>query len=96
MNTTPRNLPRFLPTLTEVVHLSDLTRSSAAATPNSEKMVQSVMQQLDPVLEGRLREEAEAMVRTMVMEQLPTLRLRLRQELELVVRQAVSEAQELR
>lgn len=92
MSTTPRNLPRFLPTLTEVVQPSSLVKASAPASPDLEEIVQSVLQQVDLVLERRLRDEADAMLRTMVMEQLETLRLRLWQELEIVVRQAVSNA----
>jgi sensor domain CHASE-containing protein len=92
MSTTPRNLPRFLPTLTEVVHLSDLTRKVVAATPDLEEMVWFVMQRVDLVIERRLREESDVMLRTVVTEKLQTLSARLRTELETVVRQAVSEA----
>jgi len=92
MSTTPRNLPRFLPTLTEVVHPSGLLKASVTATPDLEEIVLSVMQQVERVLERRLSEEADAMMRTLVTEQLETLRSGLRQELEIVVRQAVSEA----
>lgn len=92
MRTTPRNLPRFLPTLTEVVNPPGLARASVPATPDLEEIVLTVMQQVDLVIERRLREEAEAMVRTLLTEQLHTLRLHLRQELELVVRQTVAEA----
>lgn len=92
MSTIPRNLPRYLPTLTEVVPPPGWVRASAPATPDIEEIVQFVMQRVDLVLERRLREEADAMLRTRVVEQLQTLSSGLRQELELVVRQAVSEA----
>lgn len=92
MSTTPRNPPRFLPTLTEVVHPSGLLKASVPATPDLEEIVQSVMQRVDPVLERRLSEEVDAMVRALVMEQLETLSSRLHEELEIVVRQTVSEA----
>jgi sensor domain CHASE-containing protein len=92
MSTTPRNLPRFLPTLTEVVHLSDLTGTAVAATPDLEETVWFVMQRVDLVIERRLREESDAMLRAVVTEKLQTLSARLRTELETVVRQAVSEA----
>lgn len=92
MTTTPRNLPRFLPTLTEVVHPSGLVRTAAPATPDLEEAVWFVMQRVDMVIERRVSEETEVMLRTVVTEQVQTLRLRLRQELEDVVRQAVSEA----
>jgi hypothetical protein len=92
MSTTPRNLPRFLPTLTEIVHPSEWIRAPDPESPDSEEMVRSVMQRMDSVIQRRLAEDADAMVRTLVTEQLPILRAGLRQELEGVVRQAVSEA----
>lgn len=92
MNTTSRNLPRFLPTLTEVVQVPGSAGAPAKAAPDLEDVVQFVLQRVDPVLQRRLDEEAEAMVRALMTEQLPILRLRLREELLLVVRQAVSEA----
>lgn len=92
MSTPPRNLPRFLPTLTEVVQPSVLAGASAPPTPDHEEIVQSVMQRVDLVLERRLSEEVDAMVRTLVAEQLTTLRTGLYEELEVVVRQAVSNA----
>ncbi|MES2878315.1 MAG: hypothetical protein V4713_07815 [Pseudomonadota bacterium] len=92
MSTTPKNLPRFLPTLTEVVHPSSLTRATVVAMPDIEDTVWFVMQRVNQVIEHRLREEADAMLRTVVAEQFKTLGINLRQELEIVVRQAVSEA----
>lgn len=88
----PRNLPRFLPTLTEVVHPASVARANVTATPDLEETVWFVMQRVDMVIERRLREELDAMLRTVVTEQLQTLGARLRQELEGVVREAVSEA----
>ena len=92
MSTTARNLPRFLPTLTEVVPPPGLARTSAAVMPDFEDVVQSVMQRVNLTIERRLLEEADALVRTLVTEQLQTLSPGLRQELEMVVRQAVSDA----
>lgn len=96
MSTPPRNLPRFLPMLTEVVHPADLARRSVSPLPEQEEIVQSVMQRVSLLLEQRLCAEAESMARKLVIEQLQSLREQLRQELELVVRQAVSEAMTLR
>lgn len=92
MSTTPRNLPRFLPTLTEIVRPSSLDRTAVPATPDLEETVWFVMQRVDMLIERRLREEADVMLRTVVTEQIQTLSASLRQELEGVVRQAVSEA----
>ncbi|WP_114970355.1 hypothetical protein [Rhodoferax ferrireducens] len=91
MNTIPRNLPRFLPTLTEVVHPDELVRMAVPALPGVDETVSLVMQRVEPVIERRLREEADVMLRNMVAEQLQRLSAGLRQELEIVVRQAVSE-----
>lgn len=90
--TPPRNVPRFLPTLTEVVHPPGMVQPAVPATPDLEETVWFVMQRVDMVIERRIREEAEALVRTKVAEQLHVVNARLRQELEIVVRQAVSEA----
>jgi BMFP domain-containing protein YqiC len=92
MATTPRHLPRFLPTLTEVVKPTDSARSSAQATPDLEEISRAIMQRIEPLVEQRLREEVDAMVRAAVTAQVQTLRLRLREELEAAVRQAVTEA----
>ena len=92
MSTTARNLPRFLPTLTEVVQPPGLARTSAAVMPDFEDVVQSVMQRVNLTIERRLLEETDALVRTLVTEQLQALSPGLRQELERVVRQAVSDA----
>ena len=92
MGTTPRHLPRFLPTLTEVVQPSGLASSSVQATPDIEEFSRAIMQRMEPLIEQRLREEVEAMVQTAVTAHMQALRSRLRDELETVVRQAVSEA----
>lgn len=96
MNTIPRNLPRFVPTLTEIVEPSSLVRTPPSTSPDVEEIIQSVMQRVDRVLDRRLREDADAMLRNMVTEQLHTLHLSLRAELALVVQQAVAEAMALR
>lgn len=92
MSTPPRNLPRFLPTLTEIVHLPAVERTTTPVTPDLEATVSFVMQRVDSVIERRLREETDVMLRNIVTEQLQSLGVRLRHELDTVVRQAVSEA----
>jgi hypothetical protein len=91
MSTPPRNLPRFLPTLTEVVHPSSLSRPSVAAAPDIDETVQAVLKQVHVVLERRLSEEINVLLQTLMAEQRQTLSARLHEELEIVVRQAVSE-----
>lgn len=92
MSTTDRNFPRFVPTLTAIVEPSDFARATALARPDIEEIVQSVMQQMQEVIENRLSEEIDSVVRSLVAEQLPRLQLRLKQELEPGVRQAVLDA----
>lgn len=92
MNTTPRNFPRFVPTLTEIVEPSSLVGAPPLNNPDSNEIVQSVMQRVDEVLEYRLREHADVMLRNLVTEQLGIMHLRLRSELELVVQKAVAQA----
>jgi hypothetical protein len=82
----PRTPPKFVPTLTEVVHGAGATR--AEQTASQEQLVQRVMQRLDMTLERRLRESIAAAV----LEQTRSLGPILREEIELVVREAVSQA----
>ncbi len=96
MSTPPRNLPRFLPTLTEIVHPRGLVISTVPATQDLEEVAKSVMQQVDLVIERHLREETNAILRILVTEQLKTLNDRLRNDIGLVVRQAVLDAMTLR
>ncbi|MDP1998410.1 MAG: hypothetical protein Q8K22_02305 [Rhodoferax sp.] len=92
MNKPPRNLPRFLPTLTEVVDPSILAVPDVPATPDLEDAVWFVMQRVDMLIERRVREETDAMLSTLVAQQLQSLGERLRLELESVVRLAVADA----
>jgi len=96
MVTPPRNLPRFLPTLTEVVNLTDPNAAPAMARSEIEEIVQSVMQRVQGQLEKRLAEEIDTLVRKLVLEQRESLSVRLLSEFETGVRQTVIEAISLR
>lgn len=96
MSTPPRNLPRFIPTLTEVVQPRAVARADMAPSTDLENTVWFVMQRVDMVIERRLREEMETMLRSVVQEQVQSLAVRLRQELEGVVRQTVLDALQTR
>lgn len=96
MNPTPRNLPRYVPTLTEIVDPSSLRTAPASTSPELAEITQFVMQRVDQVLERRLREDGDVMLRHWVTEQLGILRLHLREELALVARDAAAEAIALR
>jgi hypothetical protein len=84
---TGRTPPRFVPTLTEVVH-----SGSAPVAPISgfsqEQLAQRVLQRVDLVLERRVREA----IATIVLEQTSLLTPMLRERLEAVVREIVADA----
>lgn len=84
----PRNLPRFLPTLTEVVQAPTGGVHSIGASPDPELMVQRILARLD----GQLKASVQAAIQDMVREQLQVLEPLLMQEIELAVRQAVFES----
>lgn len=84
-----RTPPRFVPTLTEVVHTAHPQAASApAALPTQEQLTQRVMQKVDLVLDRRVRET----IASVVLEQTQALGPLLRERLEAVVREAVAQA----
>lgn len=84
-----RTPPRFVPTLTEVVHSGPAPLTAATPEPLSQELLaERVLQRVDVVLERRLREALGAVI----LEQTNALVPLLRQRLEAVVRQAVAEA----
>ena len=84
--TPTRNLPRFLPTLTEVVCApAGTVHPIGAAATNPEQIVQRVLQRLD----GRLKASIQAAIQDMVREQMLVLEPIVMQEIEFAVRQAV-------
>lgn len=91
MNSTPRNPPRFLPTLTEVVQAPHSGAISAPKMPSTDDIVRTVLQSVGPVMERRLTEEAQGLLRVLVDEQMIILRACLREEMEILVRQVASE-----
>ena len=79
--------PRFVPTLTEVVHSGPAPLSPAAGL-SQDQLAQRVLQRVDLVLDRRLREE----IATIVLEQTSALVPLLRERLESVLREVVAEA----
>lgn len=73
MSTSPRNPPRFLPTLTEVVQSPALSLPTTGMTPDFEDVVESVMQRLDGVIEQRLHDELQLVVRQAVADAMTAL-----------------------
>lgn len=90
--------PRYVPTLTEVVHPAPAPEPVSASTPvigpavaaldARELLVQRILQRLDPVLEQRLQQAVEQLV----LEHTRSLMLRLREEIERVLRESVVDA----
>jgi len=90
MSTPPRNLPRFLPTLTQVVQQPDAELVPETQSPplDTEQMIHRVLQRVDLALEPMLREA----IGPMVVDQITAMATRMRPEVEAVVRQAVADA----
>jgi len=100
MSMSEKNLPRFLPTLTEVVQAgaaaspaADSAGTSPAPVagsplPAADELVERVMQRLVPTLEIRLREVVTALVQ----EQVSALEPYLWQEVDQALRQHVTDA----
>lgn len=88
--------PRYVPTLTEVVHPVSMPESAASAViapaetsvETQDALVQRVMQGMDLMLERRLHEAIEQLI----LEHTNALMPRLREEIELVVRESVTHA----
>jgi len=84
---TNRPPPRFVPTLTEVVHSGPAPLAPAPGV-SQDQLAQRVLQRVDLVLDRRLREE----IATLVLEQTSALVPLLRERLEAVVREVVADA----
>jgi hypothetical protein len=82
-----RTPPRFVPTLTEVVHSGPVPLSPTSGF-SQEQLAQRVLQRVDLLLERRLREA----IATVVLEQTSALVPLLRERLEAVVHELVAEA----
>ena len=84
--------PRFVPTLTDVVHAVDEAEPAMAVRQTQgsmeDQIVHRVMQRVDLILDRRLREA----VGYVILAHTQTLAPRLRVEIELVVRESVIQA----
>ena len=77
MDSSPRIPPRFLPTLTEIVHVPPAVQSDASASAKVQAEGGGVPAPgLDPLIEQQVRE----LVTTLVAEQLESLRATLREQ----------------
>ncbi|MDB5912001.1 MAG: hypothetical protein JWP22_676 [Ramlibacter sp.] len=79
--------PRFVPTLTEVVHTAP-TPLAPSPSISPDQLAQRVLQRVDLALDRRVREA----IATVVLEQTNALAPLLRERLEVVVREVVAQA----
>ena len=87
-----RPLPRFIPTLTEVVDPASLNSTARQTKPDVEALISRVQQQVQPIFERRLQDEFERLVRTLVARQWDDISGKLQAEMDMFVRQAVVDA----
>jgi len=89
MNSPTRQLPRFIPTLTEVVDPSSLNSTARQTKPDVEALIEQVQQQIQPIFERRLQEEFERVVRMQLARQWSDISTKMQAEMDMFVRQAV-------
>jgi hypothetical protein len=92
MTSPTRELPRFIPTLTEVVDPASLNSTARQSKPDVEILIGQVLSQVQPIFERRLQEEFERLVRAQVARQWGELSAKLQLEMDMFVRQAVLDA----
>lgn len=86
---TPKHVPRFIPTLTEIVDPTSIQSLVDRPAPDLQTLVQQVQRELQPMLERRLQQEFEQFQRSVLAEQWQAMRLRLQQDMDEMVRQAI-------
>lgn len=87
-----RSPPRFVPTLTEVVHSGPAPLAShAEAALSPDQLAQRVLQRVDLALERRLREAMAGVILEQTEALVPLLRERLEQTVRELVAAAVAE-----
>ncbi|MDD4943174.1 hypothetical protein [Rhodoferax sp.] len=84
----PRQLPRFIPTLTEVVDPASLKPHVADVPPDVAAIVAQVMQNLEPMVERHIQDTTQAMQRVLA-HQCTELDRQWHEELSRLVQQAV-------
>ena len=92
MNTPPRHVPRFLPTLTEVVRPSELSVEGRVPQPDFEKLTQILLMQVEALVQTRVHQELDKLIRAVVAEQADALINRLKVDLHHEVNKMVTDA----
>lgn len=96
MSTPPRHLPRFLPTLTEVVRPSELSTEGRAPQSDAEKLTQTLLVQVDALVHARVHQELDKVIRTVVADHAGALIDRLKMDLHHEIKKMVADAIEVR
>ena len=92
MSTPPRPLPRFLPTLTEVVRPSELPVEGRAPQPDFEALTQILLIQVEALVQTRVHQELDKLIRAVVAEQADALINRLQVDLHHEIKKMVADA----
>lgn len=92
MSSPPRHLPRFLPTLTEVVRPSELSMDGQPSRPDPTALTQTLMMQVDALVQARVQQDLEKLIRSVVVERSNAWVAELQVELRREVRKLVAEA----
>lgn len=96
----PRNTPRYVPTLTEIVDPTGLTSVPATSLPTVQEqvasevdaMVSRVLDQWRPEFERRFQQALESTLKDFMAAHSKSVSSQLQKELDAVVRQAASDA----
>lgn len=87
MTASPQTLPRFIPTLTQIVE-----HPSASVIPPeraSSTLADTVWHQIEPILRHRVKAEIEQLIEQALVEKSAELQHRLEEEMRLLVQQTV-------
>jgi len=92
MTPAPAPLPRFIPTLTEVVDPASLAETVSPEPAVVSHLIADLEHQLRPILEQRLQQEVTRLMQEFLAQYWPEVSARLRQDMDNLVRQAASDA----
>jgi hypothetical protein len=92
MNTPPRHLPRFLPTLTEVFQPSEAALEPPPLETDCESLTRALMIRVDTLVQARVQQELEKLIRSAVVEHAQAMVAGLQAELHHEVREMVLDA----
>jgi len=92
MNPPAKPVPRFVPTLTEVVNADQLTLTTATTKSEQDEIIDLVQLQIQPQIERRLREQSDHLAQMFSAMQWTEVSAKLRQDIAELVRQAVLDA----